>query len=332
VLQSAALIFYTYPISMNPRIKALVFLHIAVFLWGFTAILGKLISYSSLNLVWHRMLLTAVVYLCIPAVWRGLRSISGKHILLFMGIGIIVCIHWLSFYGSIKLGNSASITLACLGSASFFSAILDPLINKKPFLIQELLLGLLVIGGILRIYFSLPPAPGIEVNYPAAIITGVLSAALAALFTTLNKRHIEKTTPITLSALEMISGAIVLSFVFPFVTSVNPVWLPAFNPEIGNYDLIWVLVLAIVCTNLTFYLGARALQELSAFTANLTVNLEPIYGIVLGAVIFHENEDLNLWFYLGAGLILIAVFIQSVLEYRLRRKTKFAESTPGFID
>lgn len=305
---------------MNPRFKALSFLHLAVFLWGFTAILGKLISYSSLNLVWHRMLLTAAIYFCLPAVWRGIRSISFRNAATLMGIGLIVALHWLTFYGSIKLGDSASITLACLGSASFFSAVFDPLVNKKPFLVQELLLGLLVIAGILLIYYALPANPNPAVNYPAAIITGVVSAALAALFTALNKKHIQKTTPVTLSALEMLSGALVLSIVFPLLAGDNAVWIPEWNPEANNYDLLWLLLLAVVCTNLTFYLGTHALQEISAFTANLTVNLEPVYGIILGAIIFGENRDLSLWFYLGSALILAAVFIQSVLEYRLRKR------------
>ncbi|MBL7811090.1 MAG: DMT family transporter [Bacteroidetes bacterium] len=317
---------------MNPRIKSLLFLHTAVFLWGFTAILGKLVSYNSFNLVWHRMLITALVYLCLPAVWRGLRSISWQSAGIFIGIGVIVCAHWVAFYGSIKLGNSASVTLACLGTTSFFSAILDPLINRKPFLIQELLLGLLVVAGILLIYFALPQSGDSGVDYPAAISTGVLSAFLAALFTSLNKRHIQKTSAVTLSALEMVAGALLLSALLPFIPDIHMVWLPGFNPLVGDWDLLWVLLLAIVCTNFTFYLGAYALQELSAFTANLTVNLEPIYGIILGALIFGENNDLNLAFYLGACLILLAVFVQSVLEYRLRRKTKYEEHSPGFID
>jgi drug/metabolite transporter (DMT)-like permease len=305
---------------LNPRVKALSFLHLAVFLWGFTAILGKLISYSSLNLVWHRMLLTAAVYFCLPAVWRGIKQIKLRDAFIFLGIGLIVALHWLTFYGSIKLGDSASITLACLGSASFFSAVFDPLVNKKKFLIQELLLGLLVITGILFIYRALPAEPKPGINYSAAVITGIISAALAALFTALNKKHIRKTSPITLSALEMLAGAIVLSLVFPFVANENAVWIPEINAASGNWDLLWLLILVLLCTNLTFYLGTIALQELSAFTSNLTVNLEPVYGIILGAIIFGENKDLNIWFYTGAAFILLAVFIQTVLEYRLRKK------------
>lgn len=305
---------------MNPRLKALTYLHIAVFLWGFTAILGKLISYDSLNLVWHRMLITAAVYFCIPAVWKGVSALSRKDMLIFMGIGVIVAMHWLTFYGSIKLGNSASVTLACLGSASFFSAVLDPLINRKPFRMRELLLGLLVIAGILIINYALDTDKTESHHYGAAILTGIISAALAALFTTLNKKHIERASSLSISAIEMLSGALLLSLVFPMLADSNATWIPEFNPQNGQYDLVWILILAIVCTNLTFYLGTFALQELSAFTANLSVNLEPIYGIVLGAIIFNEHDALGVQFYLGASLILISVFIQSFLEFRLRKK------------
>lgn len=305
---------------MNPRLKALTYLHIAVFLWGFTAILGKLISYDSLNLVWHRMLITAAVYFCIPAVWKGVSALSRKDMLIFMGIGVIVAMHWLTFYGSIKLGNSASVTLACLGSASFFSAVLDPLINRKPFRMRELLLGLLVIAGILIINYALDTDKTENHHYGAAILTGIISAALAALFTTLNKRHIGRASSLSISAIEMLSGALLLSLVFPMLADSNATWIPEFNPQNGQYDLVWILILAIVCTNLTFYLGTFALQELSAFTANLSVNLEPIYGIVLGAIIFNEHDALGVQFYLGASLILISVFIQSFLEFRLRKK------------
>ena len=306
---------------MNPRLKALTYLHIAVFLWGFTAILGKLISYNSLNLVWHRMLITAAVYFCLPAVWKGVSGLSRKDWLIFLGIGVIVALHWLTFYGSIKLGNSASVTLACLGSASFFSAVIDPLINRKRIRMQELLLGLLVIVGILIIHDALSTAPNNHNDYTAAIVTGIVSAALAALFTALNKRNIERAPSLSISAIEMLSGAVLLSVVFPMMADAHATWIPGFNPEQGNYDLLWILLLALVCTNLTFYLGTFALKEISAFTANLSVNLEPIYGIVLGALIFKEHTALNLEFYLGAAMILVSVFLQTFLEYRQRKNT-----------
>lgn len=315
------------PSSKKQRTNAFIALHSAVFLWGFTAILGKLISYGSLYLVWHRMALTAAVYLLIPRVWKQLKSLSTKTMLQFAGIGLIVCAHWLTFYGSIKLGNSVSITLACLGSASFFAAIIEPTLLKKPFSSRDILMGLIVMLGIVLIYVSLPPQPAAQqgdVSYGYAIITGLFSAALAATFTTLNKKHIHTAPTLAISTLEMISGALFLSLVVllmpnngyqPF-PSINLDALTDLNLRSGAWDFVWIGLLAVVCTNLTFYLGTYALQQLSAFTANLTVNLEPIYGIVLGALIFHENKDLNLWFYLGTGVILSAIFTQAYLSAR----------------
>jgi drug/metabolite transporter (DMT)-like permease len=311
----------------SPRTKAFIALHSAVFLWGFTAILGKLISYGSLYLVWHRMAITAAIYLLIPAVWKQLKSLSLKTTLNFAGIGLIVCAHWITFYGSIKLGNSVSITLACLGSASFFAAIIEPTILRKPYSLRDILMGLIVMLGIVLIYISLPDQPAATAAHPNlsygwAIITGIVSAALAATFTTLNKKHITTAPTLAISTIEMMSGAIFLSLIillFPMgdyqaFPTLNMDTLNLQNLRTGPWDFIWIGLLALLCTNLTFYLGTYALKQLSAFTANLTVNLEPIYGIVLGALIFKENEDLNLWFYLGTSLILGAIFTQAYLS------------------
>ncbi len=315
----------------SPRTKAFIALHVAVFLWGFTAILGKLISYGSITLVWHRMMLTAIIYLLMPPVWKSIKGLSLHTIFIFFGIGLLVCAHWLTFYGSIKLGNSVSVTLACLGSASFFASIIEPLVLKQPFSKRDIYMGLIVVLGILFIYFSLPEnQPGHvakvgDVSYGWAVITGLLSAALAATFTTLNKANIHRAKPLAISTLEMISGALVLSVVVALISTDHIPWLPSLNFDSlsleniasGPWDLIWIILLALLCTNLTFYLGTYALNQLSAFTANLTVNLEPIYGIVLGAAIFQENKDLNIWFYTGASIILGAIFTQA---YRSNRK------------
>ena len=309
--------------KQSQNFKALFFLHIAVFLWGFTAIFGKLISYGSTTLVWHRMTIAAFAYFLLPTVWKGFKTISFAHFRTFFLIGIIVCAHWLTFYGSIKLGNSVSITLACLGSASFFAAIIEPLILKSKFIKKDILIGLVVIVGVLFISFSLPENNNDNISYPAAIGTGLISAALAALFTTLNKKNIEKSHPLTISAIEMLAGALLLSFIVPLTTE-HTIWYPQvdiskFDPQNlqnGSLDLIWVLVLAIFCTNLTFYLGTYSLKYLSAFTANLTVNLEPIYGIILGILIFHENNELNMKFYVGTIIIIGAIFINPILSLR----------------
>ncbi len=312
---------------------ALIYLHISVFLWGFTAVLGKLISYGSINLVWHRMLFTAVVYLLFPSVWKSLKSINPQNLLRFLGIGIIVCLHWLTFYGSIKLGNSVSVTLACLGSASFFTSIFEPLLLKQSFKLQDVFSGLIVILGVSLISYSLSTDSSIPHPYTSAIIVGVISAALAALFSTLNKKFIDNENPLTISAIEMLSGAALLSLFIlfgghQFISNEPLILIPNFDPDQfqlsnlqnGSLDLIWVAILSILCTNLTFYLATTSLKQLSAFTANLTVNLEPIYGILLGILIFKENNDLNLSFYIGTGIILSAIFFNSISQSIKRKK------------
>ena len=311
--------------SNNPKIKALIYLHISVFLWGFTAIFGKLISYDSITLVWHRMTLTAAVYFLFPNVWKQLFQLKKKEILRFLGIGAIVCAHWLTFYGSIKVGNSVSITLACLGSSSFFASIFEPLFLKQRFQKRDIISGLVVILGVAFISLSLPEPPDANSSYTPAIVIGITSAALAALFSTLNKKYIDNAPPLTISALEMLSGAILLGLVallmFPESLSIFPTFnLELFDPnnlQNGSIDLLWLILLSVLCTNLTFYLATIALKQISAFTANLSVNLEPVYGIVLGIWVFKENQDLNVAFYLGTIIILAAIFVNVFIKEKV---------------
>lgn len=297
--------------STISRNRALAYLHIAVLLWGFTAILGKLISYGSFLLVWQRMTLTGLVYLALPVVWKRLRELTWKQVRIFLGIGLLVCAHWITFYGSIKLGNSASVTLACLSAASFFSSLLEPWLLGTRLAKKDLLLGSMVIGGILLIYGTQIAEQSQDFGHGlgAAIVSGLASAALAALFTVLNKKYIDQADAWAISSLEMFAGAGALTLLMPFWLAPGESLLPTLSS-----DWLWMLLLAILCTNLTFWLGTRALSQLSAFTANLTVNLEPVYGIVLGALIFHENEDLNAWFYVGTAVILGAIFASPLID------------------
>jgi len=277
------------------------------------------------------MLITAAVYFCIPQVWKLVRNTPKQTLIRLWLIGIIVAAHWLTFYGSIKLGNSVSITLACLGSASFFTSIFEPLLTKKAFQKQEIASGLIVVLGVALISFSLPDTNNPQLSYPWAIGIGILSAALAALFSTLNKKYIQDAHPLSISSIEMLSGGVMLSFVVLLFFPDQAIAFPSFNPELfdihdlqnGAIDLVWLLILAVACTNLTFYLATIALNQLSAFTSNLTINLEPVYGIILGIIIFQENQELNLKFYLGTLIILCAIFVNIYIQ---RKKRKDAEN------
>lgn len=290
------------------RSQALIRLHLAVLLWGFTAVLGKLISYGSFNLVWHRMLLTTIIYLLMPAVWRGFRTLNVRQVRVFAGIGVLIALHWVTFYGSIKIGNSVSLALGCFGAVSFFAAILEPIITRAPFRKHELLLGLLVLLGLALIYQARPREPLAAANFMAAAGVGMISAFLAALFSVLNKKYLSTHSTLSVSTLELGSGFLFLSLLLPWLVGSDFVWIP------GGMDILWDILLALVCTNLAFFLGTDALKHVSAFTANLAVNLEPVYGILFAAFLFKEYQVLNMWFYAGAGVILLSVMLQPILK------------------
>ena len=308
-------------------LRAHLYIHISVFLWGFTAILGKLISYGSLPLVAHRMLITAAVYFCIPSVWKYVKQTPKTTLIKLWLIGIVVSAHWITFYGSIKMGNSVSITLACLGMASFFTSLFEPWITRKPFQKQEIVSGLIVVVGVALISFSLPAPSQGNLSYSWALGLGIVSASFAALFSTLNKKYISHAHPLSISSIEMLSGAVTLSVILVLFFPEQRGIIPQFEPDRfdwnslqnGALDLVWLLLLSIACTNLTFYLATIALKQLSAFTSNLTINLEPVYGIILGIFVFKENQDLNFTFYLGTLIILCAIFVNIYIQRKQRK-------------
>jgi drug/metabolite transporter (DMT)-like permease len=270
------------------------------------------------------MTITFFVYLLFPQTYRGLALLNFKQFLIYIGIGLVVCLHWLSFYGSIKLGDSASVTLACLGSVAFFSSVFEPCFLGAPHSLKDISLGLIVLVGVFFIYVSLPvPPAGSNVSYQWAVIVGLVSAMLASLFTILNKKYIQQSTPLVISAIEMGAGSLFLTIVVPIMYGEDTQWYPTLHIghinihsfRDGSLDLIWVLILSILCTNLTFYLSTYTLNHLSAFTINLTCNMEPIYGIVLGALCFHENQSLNREFYIGTTVVLSAIVLNPLLDY-----------------
>jgi drug/metabolite transporter (DMT)-like permease len=288
--------------------KALFQLHIAVFLAGFTAILGKLIHLNEGLLVGYRILLT-VVTLFLLLWFRGqLESMHWKEALKTGGVGLIVALHWVTFYGSVKYAN-VSVALVCFSATGFFTALFEPFLLRKNMEWVELLLGLLAIAGI-YIIFDFHP------QYKLGIVFGILSAVGSALFPVFNKQLLQKHQPLTLTLYELTGGLIALSLLLPLYLS----YFPADYYVPSGWDWCWLLVLAWLCTVLSFDLQLNALKKISAFTANLTYNLEPIYGILLAFIIFHENKQLNPRFYLGVGLILLAVVLQMIRVYYQRQR------------
>jgi drug/metabolite transporter (DMT)-like permease len=293
--------------------KAYLQLHIAVLLFGVTAILGKLITLEQTALVWNRLWIAILGLVFIPGVLKGILNIKRINVLRFAGIGILVCLHWLAFYGSIKIGNNASVTLACLATTSLFTSVLEPLITKSKFQWVELFLGLLVIVGI---YFL----SGVGDTFYMAIVVGLISAFLAALFSVLNKKYITGQNSISVSVIELGSGFLLLTILYPILQYYLPQsqWFPT-----GN-DWLWLFLLGWLCTSVAFVLSMEALKEISAFISNLTINLEPVYGILLAIWLLNEDADLNLDFYIGTSIILFSVILHPILVKVQKRRMLMA--------
>lgn len=278
--------------------RALGQLHACVLLWGFTAILGKLITLPTAALVVWRMGLAALMLALLPRAWRGLRAMRAPQAALLAAIGAVIAVHWLAFYGSIRLAN-ASVAVACVALGSVFAAIIEPWITGRPHRRSELLLGLLVMPGVLLL------VGGVPLGMRIGVAVGVVSALLAALFAALNKRHAAGAPAEGVALLQMAAGGLVLAAgcVAAFGATDTLRW-PS-TPDLG-----WLLVLAAACTVLPMLLWLRALPHISAFTTQLALNLEPVYAIILAALWFREYEQLTPLFYLGASSILVTVFAQ----------------------
>jgi drug/metabolite transporter (DMT)-like permease len=292
---------------MSPTTRAWLQIHFCVVLWGFTAILGKLITLQALPLVWWRMTLVAGMVLVVKEFWRGIGRLSPRLVATFAGIGVIVSLHWLSFYGSIKLSN-ASVAATCIAFAPVLISFVEPVVTSRRFNPRELVVGLAVIPGVALVVGGTPAGmrPGIAM--------GALSALLVAVFASLNKRFIEHGDALAVTGIEMGAGAIFLTLIGPLLPPMEGMFeLP------GRRDAILLLVLALGCTLLPFALALVAQRHLTAFATTLAVNMEPVYAILLAIVLLGEQRELDASFYAGGGLILATVFAQPFMVRRMAR-------------
>lgn len=295
--------------SLSKEKSGYIYIHIAVLLFGFTAILGDLIQLPAILIVWWRVLLTSLSLLFFIRFGKTLRNLSPKMIKNYALIGMVIGLHWICFYGSVKLAN-ASVCLICMSTTSFFTSIIEPLIARTKIKKVELIFGAMVIPGILLIVNN------IDLSYINGVWAGLASALLAAVFSTLNKAYIKEADPYTISFIELGSAWVMISMLlfalyvagFPAV----PV-LPA-----NTSDWVYLIILSLLCTTLAHVLTLNALQHLSAFASNLVINLEPVYGILLAIVLLNEHKELNMMFYLGAGIIILLVLIYPLLNKILK--------------
>lgn len=294
-------------LPMQPTTKAHWQIHFCVLLWGFTAILGKVITLPALPLVWWRMLLVAGTLMLLPRVWRGVRALPPRLLLAYAGVGALVALHWLTFYGAVKLAN-ASVAATCMALATVFIALIEPLVARSRFSWRELALGIAVLPGVALVVGGIPD--GMRVG----VAVGALSALFVACFGSLNKRLVERADPLTVTALELGAGTLTLTLLAPLM----PLLFPAFAGSLltlpSLHDGAYLLLLAFACTLLPFALSLVALRYMSAFAAQLAVNLEPVYAIALAIVLLGEQHELTPRFYAGVAIILAAVLVYPLLS------------------
>ena len=280
--------------------KAFIQLHISILLAGFTGVFGKAITLNEGLLVWYRMLISGILLLIILGASQKLKAVSGKDFQRLALAGCLLGLHWIFFYGSIKYSN-ISVGVVCFSLTGFFTAILAPILNKKKFAASELLLSGLTLLGIGLIF-------SFDSQYRTGILLGVISSLLVAFYTIANERLAHSFKSEVITVYQMIGGSIGLAFLMPFYLHFFPVetMIPSWQ------DLGYLVMLSLFCTVLLYMLLTQALNKISAFTVNLSFNLEPIYTIALAILIYKENRELTTPFYIGLGLIILSVVLQMV--------------------
>jgi len=278
-------------------------LHISVLLAGCTGLFGKIISLNEGLLVWYRLMLTVLLIHFLWAIGRKFQRVSFHDFLCLAGTGAILAFHWLFFFGSIKASN-VSIGVVCFSSVGFFTAILEPVVYRSRISFREIFLSLLSVCGVLLIF-------SFDMRYRFGIMLGIVSSALAALFTIVNKRVSANRTTTTVLQYEMLGGFLFVSLVLPFYLYFTPV--QTIVPSL--LDCFYLFLFAFFCTICVYILQIQSLKKISAFTFNLTYNLEPVYSILFAMLLLDEAKELNTAFYVGLSLIVVSVALQ-MFSYR----------------
>ena len=295
----------------NQKIKNYLHLHFLVFIAGFTAILGELISIKAIPLVWFRMLIALALMTLYVLIYKINIKVNLKAIVRFSIAGIIIALHWITFFGAIDASN-ISITLAMFSTGAFFASLIEPIIYKRGVIWYEILFGILVIIGVFIITQS-------EIKYLTGIILGISSAFLSSLFAVLNGKFLEKHTATTITFYEFISGVL-------FVTLFILIFGEGFSANffnLPNSDYIYLFILASICTAYAFIASVYVMKYISPYSVVLAYNLEPIYGIILALILFPETEKMESNFYIGAVIILFAVLLNGILKNKaVFQKTK----------
>ena len=289
------------------NLKHFIHLHFLVFIAGFTAVLGELITNSSVSIVWHRMLIASILTIFFILLKKKSLKINLKQLLKYSFLGLIIALHWITFFEGIEQSN-ISVTLAMFSTAAFFTSFLEPLFFKRKIIFYEIILGLLVVIGVFLIFNA-------EFNFINGIILGILSAFFASLFSVLNGVMIKNDSAVKISFYEFVTGVIFIT-IYLILTD-NIISLNIENYLSLNY--LYIFILGSVCTAYAFIASVYLLKFITPYSVVLTYNLEPIYGILLALLFFGDNEKMSFQFYIGLFLILSSVLINMYVKKTLNK-------------
>ncbi len=293
----------------NNDIKQYVHLHFIIFIWGFTAVLGALISLDALPLVWYRLSLT-IPFLLVWFIYKGISlKIDLKTFLIFAFQGFIIAVHWLSFFHAIKISN-VSVTLITLSTGAFFTALIEPLFFKRRIIIWEILSGLLIVGILYFIFRG-------DKFHVLGMLWALLAAITSSIFAVANGIYVKTYNADVMSFYEFATGAACISIFLLFTNGFTPQFF-----DLSSKDWIYLLILSGICTAYAGVASIRLMKYISPFTIMLSINMEPVYGILLALLIFGDSEKMTPAFYIGAVLILIIVLVNSFFKIRSLKRAK----------
>lgn len=294
----------------NAKFKNYLHLHFLVFIAGFTAILGELISIKAIPLVWFRMVIAGILMFIYIKLFKIRINIPARYIIRFFVAGIIIALHWITFFGAIKVAN-VSIALAMFSTGAFFASLIEPLIYNRRIIWYEIVFGIMVVIGVFIITQS-------EIKYLTGILLGILSAFLSSLFAVINGKFLERNSATVISFYEFIGGVL-------FITLFIPLFGDGFSKEffvLSISDYSYLFILASICTAYAFIASVYIMKYVSPYTVMLTYNLEPIYGIILALILFPEKEKMSPQFYIGAIVIITVVILNGIIKNSKKLKRR----------
>lgn len=289
------------------NLKSYLNLHLIVFIWGFTAVLGELITIREASLVWYRMLLATGFLLVYLLLAKKKLALPPKAVMKLVFVGFLIAIHWIFFFKAINISN-VSITLAMFSVGAFFASVLEPLFYKRKMLWYEVLFGLVIIAGLFIIM-------QVEIKYLGGILAALFSVFVGVLFTLFNGKLIQEHDSTIITLYEFFAGFLFVSVYLLFDGKFTAGFF-----EVSSNDWLLILLLSSVCTAYAFTASVNVMKRLSPYTVMLTTNLEPVYGIILAYFIIGEDEKMSVSFYIGSAIILLTVILNGIIKNKMKAR------------